>query len=306
MKGRHWLVAGVIGFVLLSLTIALVLFVKSPVLMQPSGTVGVAQRDLFIAALAIMSLVAVPVFVLLFFIAWKYKATNTKATYNPTWESNRLLETIWWGIPICIVVILSLIAYQTSHSLDPFRALESDVKPLKVQVVAMQWKWLFIYPDYNTASVNELYIPVSTPVSFLITADAPMNSFWIPELGGQVYAMNGMKTALHLEASKTGEFKGLSSNISGEGFADMKFTVRSVENAAFLSVMKQKITDMPPLDMSQYESLATPSVVTEPQWFRLADPQLHQKVVDKYMLPMDSTDNYDSTDMNETQHGGSH
>lgn len=301
MKLRHWGVVGAIATVFIFLTVILSQFMIFPVVLQPSGTVGVEQRNLFVAATVIMSLVVIPVFALLFFISWKYRASNKQAVYTPEWQSNRLLETLWWGVPIVIVVILSVIAYRSSHSLDPFRNLDSQTPAVKVQVVALQWKWLFIYPEHNVVSVNELVIPVSTPITFEITADAPMNSFWIPELGGQVYAMNGMKTELNLEASRVGNFKGVSSNISGEGFADMKFTVRSVDNGMFFDTMRQKHTDSSPMDMTRYEALAEPSVLTEPQWFRLADADLHNKIIHKYMLPADESTGYDGTMMHNNE-----
>lgn len=237
MKARHWLVASIIVGVLATLTVVVGYFTIQPVVLQPSGSIAEAQRDLFLIALIIMSLVAVPVFLLLFYIAWRYRASNKKAVYRPNWDSSRLLETIWWGIPILIVVVLSVMTWRSSHELDPFRPIASPEESLQVQVVSLQWKWLFIYPTYGVASVNELVIPVNTPIAFEIAADSPMNSFWIPALGGQIYAMNGMKTALHLEANKIGEFRGLSSNISGEGFADMKFVVRSVSDESFVATM---------------------------------------------------------------------
>jgi cytochrome o ubiquinol oxidase subunit 2 len=305
MKLRHWVVVGAIATVVIFLTVILYKFMISPIVLQPSGSVGIAQRDLLVAATIIMSSVVIPVFVLLIYISWKYRATNKKANYTPEWQSNKLLEVIWWGVPIAIVLVLSIIAFRSSYTLDPFRNLESPVAPVRVQVVALQWKWLFIYPEHNVASVGELVIPTSTPINFEITADAPMNSFWIPELGGQVYAMNGMKTELSLQANRLGEFKGVSSNISGEGFADMKFTVRSVDAARYLLTMKQKNADMPAMDLVRYEALAEPSVLTEPQWFRLADSELHNKIIHKYMLPADQIPGYDDSTM-EMNHGGMH
>ncbi|MEO5691012.1 MAG: ubiquinol oxidase subunit II [Candidatus Saccharimonadales bacterium] len=292
MKVRHWAVVAAIVSVVLLLGITLRLYVVDPIIMQPSGSIGIAQRDLFLFALGIMSLVAIPVFVLLGYITWKYRATNKKARYAPNWSSSPLLESLWWGIPILVVALLSLVSYQTSHRLDPFRPIQSSAKTIDVQVIALQWKWLFIYPEYNVASVNELIIPVSQPVAFAIAADSPMNSFWIPELGGQIYAMNGMSTKLHLEATRIGEFRGLSSNLSGEGFADMKFTVKSVSPETFAATMQQKTVNQP-LDMSQYESLAVPGVMTEPQWFKLTDKELFQNVIDKYMLPSSEVTTYD-------------
>lgn len=299
MKRRHWGVVAVIALTLGALLISLFLFIRDPVVLQPSGDVGIRQRDLFYFALGIMSLVALPVFGLLGYIAWRYRETNTKARYTPRWDGNRKLETIWWGIPIAIVCILSVVAWQTSHSLDPYRPLDDSKAPLKVQVVALRWKWLFLYPDQSVASVNQLTIPVNTPVSFEIASDAPMNSFWIPELGGQIYAMNGMKTRLHLIADKVGEFKGVSSNISGEGFADMKFTVRSVSDADFAK-WSEDFTNNPDalhLDMMSYEQLALPSIIPEPQYYHLHDTKLYQMIIDKYSM---------SHSMNQQEEGGMH
>lgn len=299
MKVRHWSVLGIVIFVLLTLILSLVLFVQNPVLMQPSGAVGKSQRDLFVLALITMSLVAIPVFLLLGHIAWTYRASNKRASYRPNWSSSRKLETLWWGIPVIVVCVLSVVAYQTSKSLDPFRPLDTS-KHVEVQVVSLQWKWLFLYPEYGVASVNELVIPVDTPVAFSIAADSPMNSFWIPELGGQIYAMNGMSTKLHLKAEKIGEFKGLSSNISGEGFADMKFVVKSVPKIDYQTSLASH-TGSPVLDVSQYEALAVPSVINEGQWFTLGDKQLYHYILNKYMS---HSDNGEQTFTND--HGGLH
>ncbi|MFZ2494303.1 MAG: ubiquinol oxidase subunit II [Candidatus Saccharimonadales bacterium] len=288
MKKQHWGVALILIVVLGGLSAALWLFVKDPVVLQPSGDVAIQQRNLMYLAVIIMSVVVLPVFGLLFFIAWKYRATNTKSKYTPKWDNHRGLESIWWGIPIVIVIILSFIAWQTSHSLDPFRKLDSDVKPIKVQVVALQWKWLFIYPEQRVASVNELVIPEKTPINFSIASDAPMNSFWIPELGGQIYAMSGMNTQLHLVADRTGEFKGVSSNISGEGFADMKFTVRSVRSDEFTSWWQKLAGNDTPadhLEMTSYDQLAKPSILPKPQYYHLHDSNLYQKIIEKYTMP---------------------
>lgn len=192
--------------------------------LNPEGLIGQKQRDLLIFATLLSMIVIVPVFVMTGLIAWRYRASNTKATYSPDWDHSRLFETIWWGVPIAIILVLGVVTWKSSHDLDPYRALDSDVKPLRVQVIAMQWKWLFIYPEQEIASVNYLQIPEKTPINFEITADAPMNAFWIPKLGSQVYAMNGMTTKLHLIANNQGTYRGSSANISGEGFADMVFS----------------------------------------------------------------------------------
>jgi cytochrome o ubiquinol oxidase subunit 2 len=201
--------------------------VSMPVI-DTRGEIADAQRDTLYFAVITMLVIIIPVFLLAAFIPWRYRASNKRATYRPGWTSSKRLEVLWWGVPIIIVAILSVLTWHTSHSLDPYRPLKSSKQPIKVQVVAMQWKWLFIYPEENVASIGEFAMPTDTPVNFTITSDAPMNSFWIPQLGGQIYAMSGMSTKLHLNAHEPGEYRGVSANLSGEGHADMTFTARAL------------------------------------------------------------------------------
>lgn len=308
MKREHWWVAAIITLVLGGLVAALVLFVRDPVVLQPSGQIGREQRDLWWLSLGIMSIVAVPVFVMLAVIAWRYRASNPRAEYRPHWAGDRRLEMLWWGIPIVIVGVLSVVAWRTSHSLDPYQSLASTRTPLRVQVVALRWKWLFLYPDNQLAVVNRLVIPEHTPVQFDIASDAPMNSFWIPELGGQIYAMSGMNTTLHLIADHTGEFRGMSSNISGEGFADMTFTVAAVSQAVFAdwSSPVRWHTEQP-LTPEVYEQVAQPSIVTEPQYYQLTDSGLYRRIIDKYAMPHSSVHQSTPSDTLENEmHGGMH
>ena len=179
---------------------------------------------------ALLSLVVViPVFAMTIYIVWRYRESNQKAKYSPDWDHNSKVETIWWLIPTLLIVVLSVVTWNSSHSLDPFKPIKSSVKPLRVQVIALQWKWLFIYPEQGVASTNILELPVDRPINFEVTADAPMNSFWIPQLGGQIYAMAGMSTQLHLMASEAGTYAGASANLSGKGFAKMKFDTKAVQ-----------------------------------------------------------------------------
>lgn len=304
MRARHIVVTLIIIGVLASLGFAIAHYAGMPIVLDPSGEIAIAQRDLFIFALIIMSLVAVPVFALLGFIAWKYRATNHSAPYRPTWENNRLLEFIWWGIPLLVVGVLSYVAWQTSHSLDPFRPITSDKPTLQIQVIALQWKWLFLYPAQSAASLNELYLPVDTPVEFSIASDAPMNSFWIPALGGQIYAMNGMQTKLHLSATQQGTYEGVSSNISGEGFADMKFKVHVVTADEFKNNLSKRVNGAAPLDSNSYAVLAQPSTVSEPVWYTVADQQLYQSVIDKYLLPHTESESYTDPMQESMNHEG--
>ncbi len=300
MKGRHSAVLAIIVAVLTGLTYALVSFTNKPVVLEPQGMIGVEQRDLLFFATSIMMLVALPVFIMTAIIAHRYRATNKKARYTPNEDRGRMLELAWWGIPIAIVTILSVVAWQTSHSLDPFRPIASSQASYRVQVVALQWKWLFIYPDYKTASIGELAIPVGRPVEFSIASDAPMNSFWIPELGGQIYAMSGMNTQLHLVADRVGTFRGVSSNLSGEGFADMKFDVRALPDDDLARWHYDAATTSYHLTMTEYDSLVMPSVMSETRRYRLDDDQLYQRAIDKYAL------SHSTNKETPMDHGGMH
>lgn len=252
-------------------------------ILQPAGTIAEQQRNLIIFASILGLVVIVPVFILLAFILWRFRDGNVKAKYRPNWDGSRKLETIWWGIPIVIILILAVVTWNTSHSLDPYQPLESSTKPLRIQVIALQWKWLFIYPDQQIASVNYVQIPEDTPVNFEITSDAPMNSFWIPQLGGQVYAMSGMSTQLHLMADNPGSYNGVSANISGEGFAGMKFTVDAVSNADFDNWVQQTASGNSRLDQTTYQKLAQPSSNEPVTLFAASEPGLYDSVIRRYM-----------------------
>lgn len=272
---------------LVAAVVSTILFLSKDInidVLNPQGEIAAKQRDLLVFTTLLSLVVIIPVFVMLITFSLRYNATNKKkAAYKPNWDGNNKLEAIWWGIPCVIILILSVITWQTTHELDPYKKLVSDVKPLNVQVVSLQWKWLFIYPDQGVASVNLLQIPKDTPVNFTITSDAPMNSFWIPSLGGQVYAMSGMSTQLSLIADKTGEFKGSSANLSGSGFADMTFTVRSGPQGEFDAWVATLKNSNNKLDKASYDELARPATVETPLSYALAQENLYDTIVMKYM-----------------------
>lgn len=274
-------------FIILALSIVFFKFFEPSKVwvLNPKGWIGDQQRDLMITATVLMMIVVVPVFVLTFYIVFKYNENNKKSKYKPEWDSNIFIELVWWGIPVALISILSVMTWKSSHALDPFRPLDSSVKPLNVQVVALNWKWLFIYPDQNIASVNELYIPVGTPVNFQITSDAPMNSFWIPQLGGQIYAMTGMSTALHLVADEPGSYYGMSSNISGSGFAGMNFMTQATDREKFDKWVASAKQQYLYLDKAQYAQLSKPSRDVEPYVYSYVKNNLYQEIIDKYMEP---------------------
>lgn len=253
--------------------------------LQPKGQIADKQFRLIIVSTLLMLIVVLPVFWLTFWIAWKYRESNTKARYTPDWDHHPVLESIWWGLPCAIILVLAVVAWKSSHELDQSRPIYSSVMPLKVQVVAMDWKWLFIYPDHGIATVNYFEFPANRPVDFQITSDAPMNSFWIPSLGGQIYAMAGMSTQLHLIASLTGSYAGSSANLSGQGFAGMKFKAVSVSDIDFNDWVGQVSQSVGKLDMSSYYKLAAPSQDNPPANYAVTDPNVYDKVIMKYMAP---------------------
>ena len=271
-------------------------------ILQPKGTIALKQYELLVFTTLLGLIVIVPVFILAITIAWRYREGNKKATYTPNVSTNRLAETIWWGIPIILIGILSVVTWTSTHDLDPHKPLVSDVKPVKVQVVALDWKWLFIYPEYNVASVNLVQFPVNTPVNFEITADAPMNSFWIPQLGGQIYAMAGMTTKLHLNATETGDYKGSAANISGEGFADMKFTARATSQAEFDAWLNGIKQTNKPLTAATYTELAKQSKNNPVTFYSSSDADLYDTILMKYMMPETPKNSDTSHDSPTTEH----
>lgn len=250
-------------------------------LLQTRGEIAHRERDLLLFATGLALLVLIPVYAMLFLFAWRYRQGHRRE-YKPDWDSNKTYEVIWWGIPIVIILVLGVVTWITSHSLDPYKPLTSHKKPLQVQVIAMEWKWLFLYPDYNVASVNEVAFPVDTPVEFTITSDGAMNSFWVPQLAGQIYAMSGMSTKLHVSADRVGDYKGLSSNVSGPGFSDMKFTARAVSEAEFRQWLARTRTTGRALDRSTYDQLRAKSVNNTVSYYSGLDGGLYDRIVMSY------------------------
>ena len=253
--------------------------------LSPQGPVAAEERRLIFFGLLLSLVVVVPVFVMAALIGWRYRETNHQATYMPEWDHSRVAETIWWGVPLLLITILSVVAWHTSHTLDPGRPIAGTAPPITVQVVALDWKWLFIYPQQNIASVNYVQFPVGAPVDFQITSDAPMNSFWIPQLGGQIYAMPGMMTQIHLLASSPGRFNGASANISGRGFADMRFVAAASSPSDFYAWVAQAKQSSNMLNIDSYNRLAEPSTANPEKTYAVAQSGIFNDVLQKYMLP---------------------
>ncbi|WP_238210707.1 ubiquinol oxidase subunit II [Caballeronia novacaledonica] len=250
--------------------------------LESKGVVGAAESSLIATATYTMLLVVVPVILLTLFIAWRYRASNKNATYAPKWAHSTAIEVVVWIIPAIIILYLGILTWKSTHELDPYKPLESSVKPINVEVVALDWKWLFIYPDLGVASVNQLAFPVGTPVNFRITSDSVMNSFFIPELGGQIYAMAGMQTKLHLLTDHAGDYAGISANYSGKGFSDMKFRALAMSNADFDAWLKQVRNAPEALSMDVYTGVARPSEKVAVRYFSTVDPKLFSNIVAKY------------------------
>lgn len=256
---------------------------KNIPVLSPSGIIADQQRDLIIFTIILAAIVVIPVFVLLTVFALKYREGNRKADYQPEWGESKKLEIAWWGIPILIIIVLSVVTFITSHSLDPYRAIKSDKPTLEIKVVALQWKWLFIYPDQEVATINDLTIPVDRPVHFTLSADAPMSAFWVPALGSQIYSMNAMSSQLNLMATETGTFKGYNTNINGEGYAKMNFVVNSVSEEDFQRWSNDTQHNSPGLNEIVYNELAKPNVPETKLYYRLDDKHIYEKVIMKYL-----------------------
>lgn len=253
-----------------------------PVL-HPKGMIGWEQRRLIIVCSLLMCIVVIPVLIMMFLFAWRYREGNTKSKYAPEWGHSILAECIWWGVPFVIIVILAVITWRSTHELNPFKPIVNGNKPLVIQAVALDWKWLFIYPEEGIATVNFIQFPEKTPLNFEISADAPMNSFWIPQLGGQIYAMPGMRTKLHLIADETGDFRGSSANISGKGFAGMSFKAVSSTEEEFQSWVEEVRESPNHLTQEEYTHLALPSEYDPVIYYSEVEDGLFDQIVMKFM-----------------------
>ena len=252
-------------------------------LLQPMGDIGRQEKTLILVALGLMLLVVVPVIALTLWFGWRYRASNTRAVYAPTWAHSTRIEAVVWAIPCVIVAILAVLIWRTTQTLDPYRPLDSSVKPVRVQVVALNWKWLFIYPDYGIATVNRLEIPVGTPIDFELTAESLMNSFFIPRLGSQVYAMAGMRTQLHLVADTPGTYHGMSAAFSGEGFSDMQFDTIATSRADFDAWVRSAKRAPLAMDAARYRVEELPGTKGVPTVYAGVEPDLFDGIVDRFM-----------------------
>jgi cytochrome o ubiquinol oxidase subunit 2 len=251
--------------------------------LDPKGPIAAAERQILFNSLGIMLAIVTPTILATLGVAWWFRSSNTRARYLPDFEYSGRLEVLVWSIPAMTVLLVGGVAWVGSHDLDPRKPIASTVKPIRVQVVSLDWKWLFIYPDQGIASVNRLTIPVGTPVSFELTSSGAMNSFFVPQLSGQIYTMAGMTTRLHFQADHAGTYRGLSSQYSGAGFADMRFNVDTVSPETFAQWVDATRNTGPVLDSQNYADLAKPSSAVAPITYRTVAPNLFNGIVNAGM-----------------------
>ncbi|MEI7025549.1 ubiquinol oxidase subunit II [Paenibacillus sp. y28] len=252
--------------------------------MDPKGPIGQSQKDLIIISSVLCGIILVPVLALTAYIVWRYRdVPNNSASYQPNWSHSTKMEVVWWGIPIVIIIILAAITAKYTFALEPSKPIESTKKAITIQATSLDWKWLFTYPEQGIATVNTLQIPEDVPIRFELTSDAPMNSFWIPQLGGQMYTMSGMAMTLYLQADEQGVYYGSGANFSGEHFAQMKFDVKVTSQSEFDNWAAGIKKSASALTIDKYNALAKPGT-SDIQYFSSFPEGLFQKIVTKYAV----------------------
>ncbi len=247
--------------------------------LNPAGPIASAERTILLTSLVIMLAIVVPTLLATVAFAWWFRAGNTKARRRPDWTYSGKVELVVWSIPFLVILFLGGITYVGAHKLDPYRPLDGKVTPLEIEVVSLDWKWLFIYPDRKVAALNELVVPAGVPLNFHITSATVMTAFFIPQLGSMIYSMNGMETQLHLMADDPGTFRGLASHYSGAGFADMNFPVRAVPMADFDAWVAKVAAGGRPLDEAAYKGLLKASIKDAPVTYGSVEDGLFRRIV---------------------------
>lgn len=275
------------GLILLSL---IMLGGCDTVVMNPSGDIASQQANLIVVSTLLMLLIIVPVIIFTLLFAWRYRHTNKDAIYEPEWDHSTRLELLIWGAPLLIIIALGLITWISTHALEPSRPLDrldagrpipEGTETMSVEVVALDWKWLFIYPDQGIATVNQLVTPVDVPIRFSITSSTVMNSFFIPALAGQIYAMPGMQTTLHAVLNEPGRFEGFSANYSGAGFSDMRFEYLGVGEAEFKQWVQEVKAEDDMLNRTEYLQLEEPTQDVPVHYYGTVAPDLFEAIVNR-------------------------
>ena len=264
------------------------------VVMKPHGDIASQQADLIVIATALMLLIIVPVIFLTLFFAWRYRKSNTEATYTPDWDHSTRLELVIWGVPLLIIIALGAITWISTHKLDPYRPLDrieagrpvpAGVEPLQVNVVSLDWKWLFIYPELGIATVNEVAAPVDRPIRFHLTSSTVMNTFYVPALAGMIYTMPGMETKLHAVINRPGDYEGISGNYSGAGFSYMRFRFLGLDDAGFDAWVEKNRASAEPLTREAYLQLEKPSEREPVRRYGRIDEKLFDAIINRCVEP---------------------
>lgn len=259
-------------------------------ILSPKGDIGAQEKTLLFTATGLMLLVVIPVIIMILTFAWKYRASNTKADYQPKWAHSTAIEVVVWTVPCIIVAILAVITWRSTHALDPYKPLVSEHKPVTIEVVSLDWKWLFIYPEYDIATVNEIAFPVDVPVNFRITSASVMNSFFIPQLGSQIYSMAGMETKLHLNAREPGTYAGISANYSGAGFSGMRFKAIATSQEGFDNWVKEAKASGTALTPAVYQELTKRSEHNPVAKYASVPPSMFDYILGSTMSKMAGVD----------------
>ncbi|HMI76936.1 MAG TPA: ubiquinol oxidase subunit II [Buchnera sp. (in: enterobacteria)] len=270
--------------ILLLIGIVLSLSACQSSLFNPQGHIAIEQRLLILISFFMMLMIVIPVILMTIVFSIKYSFSNKNAKYSPNWDHSKKIEMFIWIIPIFIISCLAVLSWKATYKLEPSRALHSFIKPIKIDVIALDWKWLFIYPDYNIATINQVVFPINTPIVFRITSNSVMNSFFIPSLGSQIYAMAGMEKKLHLIGNVSGSYKGFSANYSGSGFSNMKFrAIVKINNTAFnkwITIVKRSNHSLNTMKMFYY--IAQPYHKYDIEYFSSVHNNLFKKVIKRF------------------------
>lgn len=275
--------------------------------LNPRGLIAYEERKLFFDTLALMLIVVLPVIVMSFTFVYHYQVSHRVRDYKPNWSHSYFLESLWWGIPCVIIVILAILTWKKTVELDPYRPIAGQTQaPLVVQAIALPWKWIFIYPEQRIATINELVVPVGQQVEFAFTTDnVPMSAFFVPQLGSQIYAMAGMRTKLHLLANEPGVYDGMNTQFNGNGFPEMHFPVRVVQPDQMQAWVDQVKKSTDKLTDAAYIELLKPSIVDQPKYYADASPELFENILKVYMNsystahPRESVANFNNTTIGE-------
>lgn len=276
-------------------------------LLNPKGPIGESERFLIIVSFALMLIVVIPVIIMSLWFPWKYRAGNIKANHDPQWNSSRIVEVLVWSVPTIIVLTIAILVWIYTHKLDPYKPIDARVKPVNIEAISLDWKWLFIYPEEHIAVINQICFPVNVPLSFRITSATVMTSLFIPQLGSQIYAMAGMQTRLNLLASEPGVFDGQNQQFSGAGYSDMQFKAIATSRQEFDAWVIKARLSQDTLSMNRFHQIEKPTIADAVSFFGAIEPCLFNSIIQSYApeMKMESCCNTESGDtMMHMQHNG--